>query len=166
MAIAEWRPPVSPGEPAPDFSLPAVTRDDERVSLSDYRGRSSVLVALFIGLWCPFCRRSIAQRQLGASPGSGSSHPRRRSSQLRGPCRAPAEPRTIQTADHVRVDEIRSTGRLCSARRLRAGLGFAGCSLPSYDRAPHALRTWLDSWSDIGRVSVRMARRGGSTMRS
>src|SRR5262245_54351735 len=67
MAIAEWRPPVSPGEPAPNFSLPAVTRDDERVSLSDYRGRSSVFVALFIGLWCPFCRRSIAQT--GATEG-------------------------------------------------------------------------------------------------
>jgi hypothetical protein len=30
---------------------------------------------------------------------------------------------------------------------LRAALGFAGCSLPSYDRALWALRTWLDSWS-------------------
>ena len=61
MTIVESRPPVSPGEPAPDFSLPAVTREDERVSLADYRGRSAVLLALFIGLWCPFCRRSIAQ---------------------------------------------------------------------------------------------------------
>jgi peroxiredoxin len=61
MTIVESRPPVSPGEPAPDFSLPAVTREDERVSLEDYRGRSAVFLALFIGLWCPFCRRSIAQ---------------------------------------------------------------------------------------------------------
>jgi peroxiredoxin len=60
MTTAESRPPVSPGESAPDFSLPAVTRE-EMVSLADYRGRSSVLLALFIGLWCPFCRRSIAQ---------------------------------------------------------------------------------------------------------
>jgi hypothetical protein len=41
---------------------------------------------------------------------------------------------------------------------LRAALGFAGCSMPSYDRALHALRTWLDSWSGIGHVAVGMAR--------
>ena len=66
MTTAESPPPVSPGESAPGFSLPAVTRD-EMVSLADYRGRSSVFLALFIGLWCPFCRRSIAQ--LGATEG-------------------------------------------------------------------------------------------------
>jgi peroxiredoxin len=60
MTTAESRPPVSPGESAPNFSLPAVT-GEEMVSLADYRGRSSVLLALFIGIWCPFCRRSIAQ---------------------------------------------------------------------------------------------------------
>jgi hypothetical protein len=31
-----------------------------------------------------------------------------------------------------------------------AALGFAGCSMPSYDRALHALRTWLDSRSGVG----------------
>jgi peroxiredoxin len=51
---------VAPGEAAPDFELPAVDREDT-VSLADYRGRSPVFLALFIGLWCPFCRRSIAQ---------------------------------------------------------------------------------------------------------
>src|SRR5262249_17919036 len=45
-------------------------------------------------------------------------------------------------------------------RLLAAALGFAGCSLPSYDRALHALRAWLDSWSGIGRVAVGMARQG------
>ena len=60
MALTESRPPVSPGEPAPDFTLPAVDRE-EIVSLSNYRGRNPVFLALFIGLWCPFCRRSIAQ---------------------------------------------------------------------------------------------------------
>jgi len=60
MTSAESRPPVSLGEPAPDFTLPAVDRA-EMVSLADYRGRSPVFLALFIGLWCPFCRRSIAQ---------------------------------------------------------------------------------------------------------
>ena len=66
MTIAEPRPPVSPGEAAPDFTLPAVNRE-EMVSLADYRGRSPVFLALFIGLWCPFCRRSIAQ--MGATEG-------------------------------------------------------------------------------------------------
>src|SRR6516225_4023193 len=43
---------------------------------------------------------------------------------------------------------------------LRAALGFAGCSMPSYDRALHALRTWLDSWPGIGHVAVGMHRQG------
>jgi len=43
---------------------------------------------------------------------------------------------------------------------LRAAVGFAGCSLPSYDRALWALRTWLDSWSGIGHVAVGMHRQG------
>jgi peroxiredoxin len=60
MTMAETRPPVVPGELAPDFTLPAVDRN-ETVSLADYRGRSPVLLALLIGLWCPFCRRQIAQ---------------------------------------------------------------------------------------------------------
>src|SRR5262245_27420475 len=60
MTLTESRPPVPPGEPAPDFMLPAVDRE-EMVSLSSYRGQSPVFLALFIGLWCPFCRRSIAQ---------------------------------------------------------------------------------------------------------
>lgn len=66
MTAAESRPPVSPGEPAPDFTLPAVSRE-EMVSLANYRDRSPVFLALFIGLWCPFCRRSIAQ--MGATEG-------------------------------------------------------------------------------------------------
>jgi hypothetical protein len=32
--------------------------------------------------------------------------------------------------------------------------------MPSYDRALHALRAWLDSWSGIGRIAVGMARQG------
>ena len=60
MTMTESRPPVAPGEPAPDFTLAAVDRQ-AMVSLSDYRGRNPLLLALFVGLWCPFCRRSIAQ---------------------------------------------------------------------------------------------------------
>jgi len=43
---------------------------------------------------------------------------------------------------------------------LRAAVGFAGCSMPSYDRALHALRTWMDSWAGIGHVAVGTARQG------
>ena len=60
MTTIESRPPVAPGELAPNFTLAAVDRP-ETVSLADYRGNSSVFLALFIGLWCPFCRRSIAE---------------------------------------------------------------------------------------------------------
>lgn len=52
--------PLQPGDPAPAFSLPAVHRDGT-VSLDDYRGKGAVLVALFRGLHCPFCRRQIAR---------------------------------------------------------------------------------------------------------
>ena len=60
MTTVESRPPVAPGEPAPDFALPAIDRP-ATVSLADYRGRSPLFLVLLIGLWCPFCRRAIAQ---------------------------------------------------------------------------------------------------------
>ena len=60
MTTCESRPPLQPGEPAPNFTLPAVDRDGT-VSLADYRGKSPLLLAIFRGLWCPFCRRAIAQ---------------------------------------------------------------------------------------------------------
>ncbi|HKD39896.1 MAG TPA: hypothetical protein VKB87_06350 [Myxococcaceae bacterium] len=43
---------------------------------------------------------------------------------------------------------------------LRAGVGFAACSMPSYDLALWALRTWLDSWPGVGHVAVGMHRQG------
>jgi len=52
--------PVSPGEPAPPFALPAVAAA-ETVSLDDYRGRTPLFLALMLGLWCPFCRRQLVQ---------------------------------------------------------------------------------------------------------
>src|SRR4029453_2673944 len=52
--------PLRPGDPAPHFALPAVNREGQ-VSPDDYRGRSPVLVALFRGLHCPFCRRQLVQ---------------------------------------------------------------------------------------------------------
>jgi peroxiredoxin len=52
--------PLEPGEQAPSFALPAVNRDG-MVALEDYRGKGSVLVGLFRGLHCPFCRRQVVQ---------------------------------------------------------------------------------------------------------
>ena len=54
---------VQPGEAAPNFELPKV-QNEGTVSLADYRGRRPVFLALFVGLYCPFCRRSITR--LGA----------------------------------------------------------------------------------------------------
>jgi peroxiredoxin len=52
--------PIQPGDAAPEFALPAV--DGSRtISLKDYVGNTPLLLALFVGLWCPFCRRAIAQ---------------------------------------------------------------------------------------------------------
>ena len=52
--------PVQPGDPAPDFTLPAADREGT-VSLADYRGKRPVLLAMMRGLYCAFCRRHIAQ---------------------------------------------------------------------------------------------------------
>jgi peroxiredoxin len=52
--------PVQPGESAPNFAVPAVL-DERTISLADYRGRTPLLLGLFPGLYCPFCRRSLAQ---------------------------------------------------------------------------------------------------------
>ena len=51
---------VRPGDAAPGFTLPAIHRDGS-VSLADYRDRSPLMLAIFRGLYCPFCRRGIAQ---------------------------------------------------------------------------------------------------------
>ena len=52
--------PLQPGDEAPSFALPAVNRDG-MVGLEDYRGKAPVLIGLFRGLHCPFCRRQITQ---------------------------------------------------------------------------------------------------------
>jgi peroxiredoxin len=60
MSTPHNRAPVMAGEAAPDFSLPAIHREG-MVSLGDYTGRSALLLVIFRGLYCPFCRRAIAQ---------------------------------------------------------------------------------------------------------
>jgi peroxiredoxin len=52
--------PIQPGEQAPDFAVPAV-HEDRIISLADYRGKTPLLLGLFRGLYCPFCRRALAQ---------------------------------------------------------------------------------------------------------
>ncbi|MBI4590709.1 MAG: AhpC/TSA family protein [Candidatus Rokubacteria bacterium] len=52
--------PIQPGDRAPGFSLPAINREGA-VSLDEYRGKQPVLVGLFRGLHCPFCRRHLVQ---------------------------------------------------------------------------------------------------------
>ena len=56
---------LRPGDRAPDFELPAADREG-LVSLADYRENRPVLLALFRGLYCPFCRREIAQLAVSA----------------------------------------------------------------------------------------------------
>jgi peroxiredoxin len=51
---------VRSGEHSPDFTLPRVIESGS-VSLTDYRGKQAVLLGLFRGLHCPFCRRQIFQ---------------------------------------------------------------------------------------------------------
>jgi peroxiredoxin len=62
MTIGSDR-PLQSGDTAPSFQLPAVNHEGI-VSLDDYRGKRAVMVGLFRGLHCPFCRRHIAHLAL------------------------------------------------------------------------------------------------------
>ncbi len=56
--------PLQPGDRAPNVVLDAITQEG-KIALDDFRGQKPVLVGLFRGLHCPFCRRHIAaQAQL------------------------------------------------------------------------------------------------------
>lgn len=54
----KWRSPLQAGDRAPQFTLPAADRKGT-VSLADYRGRIPLLLGLFRGIYCPFCRRAM-----------------------------------------------------------------------------------------------------------
>jgi peroxiredoxin len=60
MMTIQQRPPLEPGDLAPDFTL-ATVPNEGFVSLADYRGKTPVLLAVMRGLYCAFCRRHIAQ---------------------------------------------------------------------------------------------------------
>src|SRR3954454_11573155 len=51
--------PLQPGDRAPNVVLDAITREG-KIAIDDFRGQKPVLVGLFRGLHCPFCRRHIA----------------------------------------------------------------------------------------------------------
>lgn len=51
--------PLQPGDRAPNIVLEAITRDGQ-IAIDDYRGQKPLLIGLFRGLHCPFCRRHIA----------------------------------------------------------------------------------------------------------
>lgn len=56
--------PLQPGDRAPNVVLDAITREG-KIAIDDFRGQKPVLVGLFRGLHCAFCRRYIAaQAQL------------------------------------------------------------------------------------------------------
>ncbi|ASY73278.1 peroxiredoxin [Sinorhizobium fredii USDA 205] len=51
--------PLQPGDRAPNIVLDAISRGG-KIALDDFRGRSPLLIGLFRGLHCPFCRRHVA----------------------------------------------------------------------------------------------------------
>ncbi len=52
--------PLEIGVPAPDFTLTMV-ETDRPVSLADYRGKTSLLLGLYRGVYCAFCRRAAVR---------------------------------------------------------------------------------------------------------
>jgi peroxiredoxin len=50
---------LHPGDPAPNVVLDAISQQG-RIAIDDFRGQKPVLIGLFRGLHCPFCRRHLA----------------------------------------------------------------------------------------------------------
>ena len=59
MSTSQPHRTLQPGDVAPNVVLDAITRQG-KVAVDDYRGRTPVLVGIFRGLHCPYCRRHIA----------------------------------------------------------------------------------------------------------
>ncbi|OWV73850.1 peroxiredoxin [Rhizobium sp. R339] len=51
--------PLQPGDRAPNVVFDAISREG-KIALDDFRGRSPLLIGLFRGLHCPFCRRHVS----------------------------------------------------------------------------------------------------------
>jgi peroxiredoxin len=59
MSMSSVDRPLQPGDRAPNVVLNAISREG-KIALDDFRGRSPLLIGLFRGLHCPFCRRHVA----------------------------------------------------------------------------------------------------------
>jgi peroxiredoxin len=59
MSTSQLERTLQPGDVAPNVVLDAITRQG-KVAVDDYRGRTPVLIGIFRGLHCPYCRRDIA----------------------------------------------------------------------------------------------------------
>src|SRR5262245_32898760 len=55
--------PLQPGDRAPNIVLDAITGQG-KIALADFRGQKPLLVGLFRGLHCPFCRRHLAAQAM------------------------------------------------------------------------------------------------------
>lgn len=51
--------PLQPGDRVPNVVFDAISSEG-KIALDDFRGRSPLLIGLFRGLHCPFCRRHVA----------------------------------------------------------------------------------------------------------
>ncbi|TCN22765.1 peroxiredoxin-like family protein [Sinorhizobium americanum] len=59
MSMSSLGRPLQPGDRAPNIALDAISSEG-KIALDDFRGRSPLLIGLFRGLHCPFCRRHVA----------------------------------------------------------------------------------------------------------
>ncbi|MER9307471.1 AhpC/TSA family protein [Mesorhizobium sp. M0293] len=59
MSTSDVERPLRPGDRAPNIILDAISREG-KIALADFRGRSPLLIGLFRGLHCAFCRRNVA----------------------------------------------------------------------------------------------------------
>jgi peroxiredoxin len=50
---------LQPGDRAPNVVLDAISRQGQ-IAINDFRGQKPLLIGLFRGLHCPFCRRHLA----------------------------------------------------------------------------------------------------------
>jgi peroxiredoxin len=59
METTVTRRPLGPGDPAPDFTLPAADSDGT-LSLAEHCAGGPVLLAILRGIYCAYCRRQVA----------------------------------------------------------------------------------------------------------